>query len=260
MQNWKNGLLLVLASLFISGCANFNNPGAEYILNVDTEFEISMREKLGGDAGSIEFTITSLDPQQCQETLLDLESRTTLNSLSIKIADIIIPIECGSKGSYPEGSTLFNVAERTYELEIDIQDIVQHKGELTVNPDSYKLSLSGEKGLILSTDLIEKIPDNFVWGYYQSSITSELNKLLYFFEENGLLIKPLSSMKQGHYSYFDVDAQGNIIIEDIPSSGHVQSFAFSDVSLAELQAKVGEFKKENPNLNINFFGSDGSEF
>lgn len=260
MLKFFNFLSILLAICFFASCAGFNNPGSELILNVDNEFEIGILEVLGEDSRSIEFTITSLDKQSCQETKLDLQHKTTLNSLNINISDIILPAECGVKGSYPEGKVQFNLTEREYELQVDIQDIVQHKGILNVKDNSYELTIGSEKGLILGTGLLQRIPENFVWGYYQTSIETELSNLRTFFQNSNLEIERLTNMDAGYYSYFDIDSEGNLIIEDLPSSGNVQPFGFMNMPIAELKTKVENFKVENPNLNLNFFGADGSEF
>ncbi len=243
----------------LSACSNFN-PDGEVILNVDNEFEIAIKEVLAPDVRAVEFTITSLDRQDCQEATLALSQKTTLNSLNIDIEDIVIPVSCGPKGTYPEGIALFNIAERLYQLEVNVKDIVNHKGVLEVNADFYTLGLSNKKGLIPTTDFLFRIPDDFIWGYYQFENEAEEDLFERLFEENDLIVKQMTHMSPGHYSYFDIDIQGNLILADAPSNASSKPFAFDNIDIETIKESVNRFKVEYPNASIEMFASDGSSF
>ncbi len=260
MQKNLIGLLIIIFGILTSSCNYFNDPDDELILNVDNEFEISMKEVLGSDVRGVEFTIVSLTKQECQETILELKKKTTLNSLNIEIADILFPDICGAKGSYPIGSASFNIAERLYQLEVNIQDIVNHKGTLEVTNNAYMLGFQNTNGLIPTTDFLHRIPNNFVWGYYQAQKSIEIEKLESFFTSNYFTIGPLRHLQNGYYSYFSIDKEGQISIENIPTLGTVVQFGFENMEISNIKDKVSRFKTLNPGLTFKFYASDGSEF
>lgn len=246
--------------LFSFGCGTINNPDETTILNVDNEFEISIKEILENNERSISFEIISLEEQECEETKLYIKKRESSDQLNIDITDIIFPETCGAKGSYPIGTVSFEVLERLYKLEVNVNDIINHKGVLEVSDNIYRLGLENVKGLIATKNILNRVPDNFVWGYFDSNIIEELNSIENLFASLNLEMHSFSEFPVGYYSYFSIDDQGKIEVEAAEDITSAISFGFENVSIKSLQADINEFKYANPNINIQFFGSDGSSF
>jgi hypothetical protein len=258
----KKGVLGLLVSLFMlfSACTNLSDPDETLILNVDNEFEISIKEILGNDERSIAFQITSLEKQDCEKTELDIKKKESSDQLNIEITDIIFPPNCGELGSYPIGVATFAVLERIYKLEVNVNDVINHNGILEVADNTYKLALENAKGLILTKDILNRVPDNFVWGYYTTEKMDEINKINDFLETHNLEINALSNLSQGYYSYFNIDDNGLIEVELETTTGSTISFGFENLSIKSLEAEINDFKSINPEIDIFMFGSDGSAF
>lgn len=253
------GIFSVLLFLTI-GCSTVNNPDETTILNVDNEFEISIKEILDNNERSISFEIISLEEQECEETELYIRKRESSDQLNIDITDIIYPETCGAKSSYPIGTVSFEVLERIYKLEININDIINHSGVLEVSDDTYRLGLETAKGLIATKNILNRVPDNFVWGFFDTNIVNEINAIENLFSNLQLEMKIFPEFDSGYYSYFSIDDFGKIKVEAAENLNSAISFGFENVSIKSLQADINDFKYANPNIDIQFYGSDGSSF
>ena len=253
-------VIILFFIISFGSCNTFVNPDDEIILNVYNEFELVMQESLLSDERAIEFVLKSVNEQECQEAVLDIKKTNTFISLNIEIADVLVPDNCAPQPSFPEGSALFYLSERKYQLEINVKNIVNHKGALEVTSDSYELTLENESGLIPNTNHLYRIPQDFIWGYYQAKTTGERNKLNQFLESSDLVFTPLNHMNQGFYSYFHIDDIGNVELEEVPTEGIVKVFAFENININNVRQKVENFKASYGDLIINFSASDGTSF
>ena len=253
-------IIILFLLINLGSCNTFVNPDDEIILNVYNEFELVMQESLITNERAIEFVLKSVNEQECLEALLDIKKTNTFNSLNIEIADVIIPDNCAPQPSFPEGSALFYLSERKYQLEINVKNIVNHLGALEVTSDAYVLTLENESGLIPNTNHLYRIPQDFIWGYYQAKTTGERNKFNEFLESSDLIFKPLDHMSQGFYSYFHIDDKGEVELEDAPNEGIVKVFAFDNINIEDVRQKVENFKATHEGLIINFSASDGTSF
>ncbi|GLR15698.1 hypothetical protein [Portibacter lacus] len=250
-----------IALLFLVGsCSYFSDPGSELVLNVDNEFEIEMVEILEPTQRSLAINITLLDQFKCQDSELGLVQNISNNNLSIIIQDIITPPDCNDETSYPQGTATFHVNNNTYDLGIQVQEQVNQNGILQVSDKGYELDLSTAKGLIIDQPYINKIPSRFIWGYYQAVDSSEQEIIESFLLRNDYSTRPLTYMKPGKYSYFEIDEQGEIFVNDAPSSGIVKTLAFDLADLNEIKEVVSNFKATHSDINLKLFGSDGSVF
>lgn len=254
----KVSLSLIAFMVVFSSCGYFNDPGSDLIVNIDTEFEIVIKENLTENGRGLLFNITSLDELQCEDTALEVSKISSNSEINIIINEITMPNQCGSLRSFPAGVAEFQVVSGDYLFGFQVQEQQAQKGSMQVTPDSYSLNLQNAKGLLIEKPLVYKIPANFVWGYYKAKSTSEERILEEFLLKNDLIVRPFNYLNQGNYSYFDIDADGYVIPEDLPSEGIVKALAFDLIQLEDLKEIVSNFKAANPDILLILNGSDGS--
>lgn len=254
----KINLSLLACTFLISACGYFGDPGSAVILNIDNEFEVGMKEVLFEDHRELEFNVTSVEKLNCKDTALELVKSLSGNAININIKDISMPTPCIKEESFPSGLASFELPENNYIFGVRVQEQVPQSGELLVTADGYNLNLTNAKGFIAEKEVLNRIPNAFVWGYYRVSNTYEQDLIDSFLIDNGYHSEPLTHLEPGYYSYFTITPQGAIIIEDLPSEGIVKALAFDLTILDDIKEVVSDFKAANKDLQLILHGSDGS--
>jgi hypothetical protein len=254
----KINLSLLACVFLISACDYFGDPGSAVILNIDNEFEVGIREVLFEDHRELEFNITSVEKLDCKDAALELSQNLSGNAININVTDISMPTPCVEEESFPSGLASFELPENNYIVGVRVQDQVPQAGELHVTPDGYHLDLNNAKGFIAEKEVLNRIPNAFVWGYYKATNNYERDLLDSFLIENGYETKPLTHLLPGNYSYFSITAQGAIIIDDLPKDGIVKALAFDLTVLDDIKEVVSNFKSTHKDLQLILHGSDGS--
>lgn len=241
-------------------CSLFQDPEEELIFNVDNQFELQLKEILHESNRELVFTLISLDAIACEATSLEINMSSNYNEINLDVVQVNYPEQCGENYSYPEGQTFLEIEKKTYNLGINILDFIKHEGTLSSDDAFYTLDLVDSKGLISSLDKLNRIPDNFIWGYQQTFTDNEKEKISNFFKNNDWPKKIPEDLNRGTYSYFTVDQFGNFKMDNLPQTGIIRTFAIMNTSIHEASRLVNSFKTENPEIRITFFASDGSTF
>ncbi|WP_235296109.1 hypothetical protein [Portibacter marinus] len=250
------GLFLVL--LLFGGCSLFNEPGSELILNVDNEFEVDIIEHLQPEGRDLRFAMSSINEVMCEESELVLQTAKSSNAINIKINEIAVMDNCNSGMSYPYGEADFKLRNRDYQLSIQVKELNSHFGMLNVSEEEYIITMEDSKGLVLTRNNLQKIPNSFAWGYYQNTANGSSDLISSFLRENNLVVRPLVHLKPGFYSYFSIDSEGNVIIDDLPYSGSIEKIAFDNIDLTKVKDNLSTFKTQNPDLKFTMYFSDGT--
>lgn len=251
-------ILLPLFFLVIFSCNKNLEEDKKWIFNLDNQFELGMREILSSTERALEFKLTALDPVECDSSSFVLKTKSSVSKLEIEVTDLTYDANCSGSGSFPEGTISIPSRNNTYDLNINILDFIDHKGVFSITNDQFILDISDSQGLIAPVQVLNKIPNFFIWGYYQTFNQQEAKKITDFFAENNLIETTEGQIPSGTYSYFYVDRTGKISMEDLPEKGNVETFSFLNVNLMGIKEKLTEFKSTYPDINLHFYFSDGS--
>ena len=146
-----------------------------------------------------------------------------------------------------------------YDVDINLDNIVNNQGILLVEFDKYSLDLETTKGINLSHEVLMRIPDNSIWGYfaYDNDSLEEVSKdFLSFFSDFDD-----ENFPAGFYGDFQVDNLGNLILQsNIENHTYVKTFTFRNVfEMSLLRGVIETFRNDyGDEIEIRIYTSNGS--
>ena len=231
----------------------------EKIIDVEKEFNVQMWEKLDGYGGSLQFVVSTIKNQPCGNTRIEMNSNQIDSKLTMTIKSLIQPATCNNV-SQPAVDTLTvgNVSTGSYNININLKDVVLNNGTLTVKDNIYKLYLAKQDGITLITPELLRVPSGTIWGYV-SFDTGQDAKLLKFFDNLNKIANPIT-IPSGNYGYFNisstkVDIKANF---DTKKQNIRQIFHNLTKSTIELENLINEYRSQG--LDIKMLTYDGKVF
>ncbi len=231
----------------------------EKIIDVEKEFNVQMWEKLDVYGGSLQFVVSTIKNQPCGNTRIEMNSNQIDSKLTITIKSLIKPVICNNF-SEPAVDTLTfgNIKTGSYNLNINLKDVVLNSGTLTVKDNAYKLYLTKQDGISLITPELLRVPSGTIWGYI-SYDTGQDAKLVKFFDNLNKIASPIT-IPAGNYGYFTisstkVDIKANF---DTKKQNIRQIFHNLTKSSLELENLVNEYRSQG--LDIKLLTYDGKVF
>ena len=255
------GFLFFLVVAF-SNCKKTElNPSV--IINVEDDFYIDIFENL--DDKVFHITVKSIQQQDCQNALIDYSLDTSdEDQIVISINDIIEPETC-IPGNAPAfvSIPIENVEERSYNIQINLKDVINNKGSLTISNTDYFLGMNTENGIELLHKILYKIPKNTIWGYVGYEEENGKTTAESFIKE----IEDISTNMNidggydiGYYGYFNILEDRNFSLSSEPEDKFHTSFIFSfDGASQEITAIIDSYCNSNPGINFIVFNEEGEE-
>ena len=231
----------------------------EKIIDVEKEFNVQMWEKLDAYGGSLQFVVTTIKSQPCGNTRIEMNSHRVDSKLTITINSLIKPVSCNNV-SEPAVDTLTigNLSAGSYNININLKDVVLNNGILTVKDNVYKVYLPKQDGISLITPELLRVPSGTIWGYV-SFDTGQDAKLVKFFDNLNKIATPIT-IPSGNYGYFNIsstkiDIKANF---DTKKQNIRQIFHNLTKSSLELENLVNEYRSQG--LDIKMLTYDGKVF
>ena len=241
----------------LSACDKKANE--EKIIDVEKEFNVQMWEKLDVYGGSLQFVVSTIKNQPCGNTRIEMNSNQIDSKLTITIKSLIQPALCNNVSqSAVDTLTVGNLSTGSYNININLKDVVLNNGILTVKDNTYKLYLNKQDGISLITPELLRVPSGTIWGYV-SFDTGQDAKLLKFFDNLNKLATPIT-IPSGNYGYFNVTS-AKVEIKanfDTKKQNIRQIFHNLTKSTVELENLVNEYRSQG--LDIKMLTYDGKVF
>lgn len=231
---------------------------------VDQEFAFDLWQNLNSTSMSpLEIRMSTLEDYECLNTSILTNYLRVGRNLELTLFDILDPEVCDAGLGPATGiEVLDNIDEDLYRLKIELQDVVQNYGWLTVTADTYTVEMEDENGIRWQHYEMRRIPENIFWGYITyPNTTSRLEAEAFLADLQELGITP--DLQDGYYGYYSL-TDGGTKLEINTANLAPQALRIImeyNGDTAEIDQRVAAFLADaDPVLNLRFWDGEGNEW
>jgi hypothetical protein len=205
-------LLLAFGLLLLESCAKLNSK--EVIVDVDKEFTIQPWERLDEFGGGLQFNVATLKNEECGGTGINYDARNIGNKIKVTLLNLSYPTNCALTTPARDTVKMPSMpSNSTFDLEINLKDVVINTGKLRVEEGKFTVEMSSENGIIMQSKQVLRVPQNAFWGILANDNGND--KVATQMLDSLKTIATPISMVNGDYGYFSVE-NGNITVKTAP--------------------------------------------
>ena len=195
-------LIFAFGLLLLQSCTGLKSK--EVIVDVDKEFTLQPWETLDAFGGGLQFNVATLKNEECGGTHIDFGIVPQGNRITLTLKNLKYPITCGVTAPAKDTVKMPTMSPNTtYDLNINLKDVVVNKGKLKVEDGKFTIEMTSEDGIILSSKQVLRVPQNAFWGILAND--SGNDKVATQMLDSLKTIGTPISMVNGDYGYFSVD-------------------------------------------------------
>ncbi len=195
-------LLFAFGLVFFESCAGLNSK--EVIVDVDKEFTVQPWERLDEFGGGLQFNIATLKNEECGGTGINYDARIVNNKVKVTLLNLTSPSNCGAIAPARDTVKMPAMsANTTYDLELNLKDVVSNTGKLKVEDGKFTVTMTNENGIVMQSKQVLRVPQNAFWGILAND--SGNDKIATQMLDSLKTIATPISMTNGDYGYFSVD-------------------------------------------------------
>ncbi len=203
-----NGHIPVLLALGLlvsaAGCSLREPDEIILIPRVDNEFRIELWERLEPFGRRLEFRLSTIKPVPCETATIDADkSRIGVDRIDLDLREVKYASDCMTGTSDALTSVdIGPLSDRTYQLTINLQDIIENSGVLEVSAERYRINLNSPSGIVAPRAELRRVPHHAVWGYVNYG-DGGANVAEAWLDRMASLGAQPASLAEGYYGYFE---------------------------------------------------------
>lgn len=250
----------LIISFFFSGCSKTSNEDPNITFTVDNEFKISMWETLSPNQRNFSLLVETIDLPECENTEIDYTISIENNDIIISLNDLIKPTNCiAATNPVNTSINIGTFPNDNYSIQVNLQEEIINKGQLTVQADQYELVMESQHGIMMENQQLLRVPEQTYWGYIGFNNNAQATAQDYIRDLTDL--SQSRSFVAGDYGHFKLT--NNQELELGVSSDLSQSMNFIlalNEAESELQALVDNYRNTyGANIDIYLFSYKGEE-
>ncbi|RME95931.1 MAG: hypothetical protein D6772_12560 [Bacteroidetes bacterium] len=224
---WKRVHTLFVGWLLLLGAAcNLNQDKDPIIVPVlEDEFYLDLWQELSPAGSSLVIEFETLQEEDCLNAEV-LSSYERVNRiLKLTLFDILEPESCIPGRAPARGEeTLAGLEQGTYNLLIDLQEIVRNEGTLSIDAGGFQVE-TPTHGFQWRHGRIERIAPEALWGYI--SYANETERLIaeQQLTELAQFTTPLAGVV-GYYGHFEIMEDGSFALAERILPGEASNLSF----------------------------------
>lgn len=262
----SNSRIIILFLLYagFSGLSCMNSGDEPIIiLSVDREFSLNLRENLQSTTPvALEIHLESIKEQDCLNKIIQTNYSKHGNDLTVTISDILDPETCDPGNGPALGLELIDdIEEGSYDLMIELQEVVSNVGKLIVDQNTFKIEMNNEVGIKWQNKLLSRIPKTALWGYITYETGGQSGVATDFI--NTLLDKgDTFDQTDGYFGHFTIESSEIIAVNKTTTDLNTRLFIqYYEGSLVELDEMVDDFRRTAPaEMVLQLFDGKGNEW
>ena len=239
----------IITLIFVIILNSCDNDGDNLRSNpIDSNITIEFRELLGTDSRQLSFFCQTGKIYPCINYPILTEQNFENDILDITFTKVIETDICLTAiGPATTNVFLPSLVNGTYEIALNNSKLA-NKGKLEISNDKVDVIFENEKGIIIKRQSTRRVPLNTYWGTIGYHSATTINKVNDFLQKASELGVDFSYQKPGHYFYYEIDENGEIV-ENIENSGYyfLKGFIFQYTGDEDL------FKKEIKELAVTYY-------
>lgn len=255
---------LVLIVVSLSACKVEPLDDPIIVPVVDQEFALEMWQNLASDSEyPLEIRMYTLEDYECLNTDILTNFLQVGRSLELTLYDILDPEVCEAGLGPATGiEVLDNIEEDLYRIKIELQDVVQNEGWLTVTDDTYLVGMEEENGIRWQHYEMRHIPEDAFWGYVtypDASSQVQVESFLSDLQQIGT-VSNLQDGYYGHYSLSDNGSKLEVNTTNLPGQAITFLLDYNGGN-AEIDQRVEAFLADaDPEVELHFWNGKGDEW
>ena len=259
IQNHIVFIILGVTMICCLGC-EAGDDQKDVITQIDDEFSINMLETLDS-VRQLTLELKSIDLEPCLNSTIDRAIVTQPDKVTILLNGIIPASDC-NPGMAPAFSTgnAGLLAPGTYDFEVTIRNTVENTGKLIVKSDQYEINMLTTYGIIIENELMHRIPENTIWGYYAYNDQNLVGNIPSTFINQLEHVTSSINLKEGYYGYFNVNDDNEIELINPPQQLHIGYFSYRFNGTENDLTAILESHRAGPsagNIELAIFTSNG---
>ncbi|HFA49044.1 MAG TPA: hypothetical protein ENJ95_08510 [Bacteroidetes bacterium] len=264
MKELRKKFWLFFFAIALTGqsCSLTDNK-KDTVVQVKDEFKINIIENLGSPR-QLFFELESLEEQPCQNSSIDKYIVVGENKISLFIEDIQNNSDCNPGMTIAAGiANAGSLLNHPYDLLVSVRETVENEGSLFVTGKKYELSLFSDDGIQVEHAVLNKVPENFIWGYaaYDDETLgiSTVANFIASLEE----IAQAKQMDAGYYGHFTINENEEIEMRKQPAQNFSTPFFYEFTgSSIQLESILQQYRSlpESDQIEYAIFTSNGDVF
>lgn len=250
-------LLLAFGLIFFESCKGLNSK--EVIVDVDKEFTVQPWERLDELGGGLQLNVATLKNEECGGTGINYDARTIGNKVKVTLLNLAYPANCTTIAPARDTVKMPPMqANTTYDLEINLKDVVTNSGKLIVEDGKFTVNMVNENGIVMQSKQVLRVPQNAFWGIIANDNGND--KLATQMLDSLKTVATPMSMNNGDYGYFSVD-NGRLSVKSslILTKSNQQAVLFRVNNKAAFNNFVQNYRS-NAGLEMWLLTSEGKTF
>lgn len=211
-------IFFILLIGFIQGCQLASVGDPIVVSDIEEEFYLDLKERLGPDQRSLILEVRTIEPKPCKNYLIRHRVERSGSFLSVSLNDIVEPEDCAPGEAPAQSDVLLGVLNPDYyQLSVDLKQAVINQGQLRVRTGSYHVEMDTEDGIVWLHNELIRIPEQTLWGYLSHSGSAAAEQATTtFLEELRAIVAP-KTLNTGYYGHFTISGDTRqLTIHDLP--------------------------------------------
>lgn len=239
-------------SLTIMGCNK--EPQSEDFVNINDQYEVKLHQELSATGGLPSLNITSIEPQECTNSYISLQTIISPKKLQVFLHDILTEGECISGSEYVSEDVIIDMINPELSIEINLKNVIKNSGILFSNDNEFDLKLQKFDGLKISKTQLNRILPGMMWGNYSVLDENIAQQLAEYISDSDYI----QSIIKGDYGHFYVATDNSIVVYKNENEDNTTFLINNNEDFESFTSKMLEFKDLADGLVLQATNYDGS--
>lgn len=223
---FKNWLFFSIIAISLPSCI-IDNKDKDTVIQVEDEFAIKMIEQLGAPR-QLNFQFESVEMEPCLNSSIDRTVIIEDSRVSILLEGIVQATDCtpGIAVATALGNA-GHLSAKIYDFDVTLRNTVENTGKLRVDSEKYEINLSTSDGLVIENNILYKIPEEFIWGYYAYDDETMVGNEPESFLNELATISQTKNLTEGEYGHFKITDDQKMELKTSPDKAFFKTFYYN---------------------------------
>ncbi len=233
-------------------------PPAVTFIQLEKDIELNLWQELTVNGAQPQLLLKTIDAYNCEEGEIISEYSLSNQTIDLFLESIQIPDDCNNSSNvFFKRIHPIDLEVGSYDFFVHLSDIVSNEGSLNYSEDQIELSLNTTNGIKFNNSIMNRIPQNTVWGYVHDSVSSlSLQNDLLSLVDQDIQFEFLS----GNYSHFQISENGITQVNELETQENGFVIKYKNESDWETLVSEASILDNNSSVKIYLQNFDGQSY